>query len=68
MTSRGEARALLTNDISSPHLSVGVRVSCMGTGNHWHEYHGYNGHYGNDGHHNRHEHHGKQKNSLYDYR
>ena len=30
---KGEARAVLKNDISSPHLSVGVRVPCMGAGN-----------------------------------
>jgi hypothetical protein len=57
---QGEARALLKNDFSSPHLSLGVRFSCMGTGdNHWHEHdngnehdgnyryhHGYDGHHG----------------------
>ena len=58
MTSRGEARAVLTDDISSPHFSPGVRVSCMGAGNYWHErnrerncernrryYNGYDGHH-----------------------
>jgi hypothetical protein len=61
MTSRGEARALLTNDSSSPHVSVGVRVACVGAGNHWHEYHGNNGHYGNEHYGNyryHHDHHG----------
>src|SRR5215204_6594546 len=58
-----EIRAVLTNDISSPHLSVGVRVPCMGAVNHGHEHHGYDGnhhgyeHNGYDGHHDRHEHH-----------
>jgi hypothetical protein len=44
----GEMRAILTSDVSSPHLSLGVRVSCMGAANH--EHHGYdngNEHYGN---------------------
>ena len=45
---QGEPRALLTNDVISPHLSLGVRFSCMGTGNHRHEHHGHNG---NDRHH-----------------
>src|SRR5215204_3421983 len=59
---QGEIRALLTNDVSSPHLSLGVRVACMGAGNHRHEHHGYDGNHhrndnGYDGHH-RHEHHG----------
>src|SRR5918994_1515202 len=57
-----EIRAVLTNDVSSPHLSVGVRVPCMGAVNHGHEHHGYDGHHhgydnGYDGNHDRHEHH-----------
>jgi hypothetical protein len=31
---QGEIRALLTNDVSGPHPSLGVRVSCMGAANH----------------------------------
>jgi hypothetical protein len=54
------------NDISSPHLSLGIRVACMGAGNHWDEHHGYDGnhhrHYhrydnGYHGHHDWHQHH-----------
>ena len=48
MNEWGEIRAVLANDVSSPHLSLGVRVACMGAGNHLHEHHGYD----------RHEHHG----------
>src|SRR5215218_1914461 len=68
---QGETRALLKNDVSSPHLSLGVRVSCVGAGNHGHEHHGYDGNhhryhghhrYEHDGHHGHkhdgHEHHG----------
>ena len=53
-----EIRAVLTNDISSPHLSVGVRVPCMGAVNHGHEHHGYDGHHhGHEYHGNHHRHH-----------
>ena len=45
---QGKTRAVLTNDFSSPHLSLSVRVACLGAGNH--------GHYGNDEHHHWHEH------------
>jgi hypothetical protein len=49
--------AVLTSDVSSPHLPLGVRVSCMGAANHGHEHHRYDGHehYGNyhHGHHHR---------------
>jgi hypothetical protein len=55
---QGETRALLKNDVSSPHLSLGVRFSCVGAGNHWHEHDNGNGHYRHYGHHHRHEHHG----------
>jgi hypothetical protein len=62
---KGGIRAVHKNDVRSPHLSLGVRFSCMGTGNHWHEHYGYDryehdgneyyGHYryhhGNDEHH-----------------
>jgi hypothetical protein len=34
---QGEARAVLTDDVRSPHLSPGIRVACMGAGNYWHE-------------------------------
>ena len=79
-----EIRAVLTNDISSPHLSVGVRVPCMGAVNHGHEHHGYDGHHhGYDNGYDRYHGHclpkssrgayrraydRKHKNSLYDYR
>jgi hypothetical protein len=57
---QGEPRAVLTNDVSSPYISIAVRVSCMGAGNHGHEhhyryehhrheYHGHD-HHGHDGH------------------
>jgi hypothetical protein len=59
---QGETHTVLTNDVSSPQLSVGVRVSCMGAAIHWHEHHY---HYGNhhrddngyDGHYDWYEHH-----------
>src|SRR5215217_1772205 len=38
---RGEIRAIYKYDVSSFHLSLGIRVSCMGTDNHWDEHHGY---------------------------
>jgi hypothetical protein len=47
---QGEIRAVLTNDVSSLHLSLGVCVACIGAGNHGYEHHGYdngNEHYGN---------------------
>src|SRR5215213_1276707 len=47
---RGEIRAIYKYDVSSFHLSVGVRVPCMGAGNHHHEHHGYDRHdYGTTG-------------------
>ena len=46
---KGGIRAVLKNDFGSPRLSLGIRVSCMGAGNHGydrHEHHGYdNGNY-----------------------
>jgi hypothetical protein len=53
---QGESRAVLTNDVSSPHLSLGVRFSCMGADSYGHEHHGYdnrNEHYGNYRYHHR---------------
>jgi hypothetical protein len=62
---QGEPRALLTNDVISPHLSLGVRVSRMGASNHghhhhWHEHHHHwhehhHWHHGHDGHNNRYD-------------
>jgi len=54
---KGGIRALLTNDVSSPHLSLGFRVSCVGAGNQWHEHHRHK-HHGYD---NRNEHHGNYR-------
>src|SRR5215211_2048918 len=53
---RGEIRAIYKNDVSSFHLSLGIRVSCMGAGNHHHEHHRHE-HHRYHGHH-RYEHHG----------
>ena len=71
MNEWGEIHALLTNDVSSSHLSLGVRVSCMGAANHGHKYHGYdNGNYwhehygydnGNYRHYYWHEHYGNYR-------
>jgi hypothetical protein len=52
---QGEPRTVLTNDVSSPYISLAVRVSCMGAGNHGHEHHGYEHHRYE---HHRHEYHG----------
>ena len=32
-----EIRAVLTNDVSSPHLSPGIRVACLGAVHYGHE-------------------------------
>ena len=55
MNEWGEIRAVLTSDFSSHHLSLGIRVACMGAGNHERErnrepkrrYDNGNEHYGN---------------------
>jgi hypothetical protein len=47
----GEIGEVLKSDVSSPHLSPDVRVSCMGAGNDGH-YHRYDN--GNDGYHHGH--------------
>ena len=69
---QGEARAVLTDDVRSPHLSPGIRVACMGSVHYGHEPNcepigecfrepnrRYDNGYDNgyDGHHDRHEHH-----------
>jgi hypothetical protein len=59
----GEMRAILTSDVSSPHLSLGVRVSCMGAANHRHEHHRHE-HHRYDGH----EHYGNEHHDRYDNR
>src|SRR5215212_4280547 len=53
---KGGICALLKNDVSSFHLSLGIRVSCTGAGNHHHEHHRHE-HHRYHGHH-RYEHHG----------
>jgi hypothetical protein len=52
----GEISAVLSNDVSSTHPSLGVRVACMGAANHGHEHHRYDGHehYGYE-HHDHHD-------------
>jgi len=49
----GEIRAVLSNDVIIPRLCVSVRVTCVGAGNHGHEYYGNHHRYDNgyDGHH-----------------
>jgi hypothetical protein len=75
---QGDIRAVLTSDVSSPHLSLGIRVSCMGAANHghygydgnyhWYKHHGHHDRYdnGNDRYHHRHHehyrHHGHEPN------
>ena len=44
MNEWGEIRAVLSNDVIIPRLCVSVRVTCVGAGNHGHEYHGHDGH------------------------
>jgi hypothetical protein len=51
----GEIRAVLSNDVIIPRLCVSVRVTCVGAGNHGHEYHGNHHRYDNG--YDWHEHH-----------
>jgi hypothetical protein len=57
---REEMSAVLTNDVSIPRISVGVRVSCMGAASHRHHHRHYDNHrhehHWYDGHHHRYEH------------